>query len=140
MSVFISWAGADREIKNVITKRLFDEKIPFFDSDEDCLSNFSEECIRNIRQSSVFIVIVSEASMDPHSYVRNEIIEARKMENDGRLNILVYKTTDVPYTEFFSFNLNHISDANHVARKQSDDGGIDTLIKRVKHLLDLRKT
>ena len=138
MSVFISWAGADREVKNVIAEKLRGENIPYFDSDEHCVSNFSEECIRNIRRSTVFIVIVSEASMDPHSYVRNEIIEARRMENDGHLNILVYKITDEPYTEFFSFNLNHISDANHVARIQKAGGGIDTLIKRVKHLIALR--
>ena len=141
MSVFISWAGADREVKNVIAEKLRQEKIDYFDSDEHCVSNFSEECIANIRRSSVFIVIVSKASMDPHSYVRNEIIEARRMENDGALNILVYKITDEPYNEFFSFNLNHISDANHVARIQRGGsiGGIDILIKRTKHLLALRE-
>lgn len=140
MSVFISWAGADREVKNVIAEKLREEKIEYFDSDEHCVSNFSEECIANIRRSRVFIVIVSEASMDQRSYVRNEIIEARRMENDGHLNILVYKITDAPYNEFFTFNLNHISDSNHVARIQrgGGTGAIDTLIKRAKHLLALR--
>ncbi len=140
MSVFISWAGDDREVKNVLAEKLREEKIEYFDSDEHCVSNFSEECIRNIRNSSVFIVIVSEASMDPRSYVRNEIIEARRRENDGALNILVYKITDEPYNEFFTFNLNHISDANHVSRIQrAGASGIDTLIKRTKHLLALRE-
>ena len=140
MSVFISWSGEDRDVKNVIAARLKEENIPFFDSDEDCTSDFSTECIANIRRSTVFVVIISEASMNNSSYVINEVIEARRMENNGALNILVYKITDAPYTERFAFNLNHISDANHLGRVQKlgATGAIDTLIKRIRHLEKLR--
>ena len=140
MNVFISWAGADREVKNVIASRLRDEKIKYFDSDEFCETDFSEECINNIRRSSVFIVIVSDASMDPRSYVFNEVVEAHRLEGEGLLNILVYKVTDSPYTARFAFNLNHISDANHIARVRKTEGvsGIDTLVKRVRSLLKRR--
>ncbi|MBE6688255.1 MAG: TIR domain-containing protein [Ruminococcaceae bacterium] len=140
MSVFISWSGADRDVKNVIASKLQQENITYWDSDEHCVSDFSKECIDNIRRSQVFVVIVSEASMDTKSYVINELIEARRMENDGRLNIIVYKVTDEPYTERFAMQLNHVSDSNCVARiqKLGKSGGLDALIKRVKHLLKCR--
>lgn len=140
MHAFISWAGADEKIKNIIATRLDGEGIDYYDSDEFCCTNFSAECIQNIRRSELFIVIVSEASMDPKSYVLNEVIEARRLEGEGKLNILVYKITDAPYTESFAFNLNHISDANHVARTRSNSGvsGIDTLVKRARFLADCR--
>ena len=145
MQVFISWAGADREVKNAIVARLAKEQvdgkeIDCWESDEKCNSDFSAECIRNIRNSSVFVVLVSEASMDPRSYVFSEVIEARRLEGEGSLNILVYKLTDEPYTERFAMQLNHVSDANHVARLQrlGSTGGIETLIKRVKYLLHCR--
>ncbi len=140
MSVFISWSGADRDVKNVIAARLQEEKIEYFDSDEHCASDFSKECIENIRRSTVFLVIISEHSMNSSSYVINEVIEARQRENAGALNILVYKITDAPYTERFAFNLNHISDANHISRseKLGATGAIDTLIKRIRHLEKLR--
>ena len=140
MSVFISWAGADREVKNVIASKLREEQIEYYDSDEFCQSDFSRECIEKIRLSSIFIVIVSDASMSPKSYVFNEVVEARRLEGEGKLNILVYKVTDNPYTERFAFNLNHISDANHIARTQRISGksGIDSLVGRVKSLLQMR--
>lgn len=140
MSVFISWTGADREIKNIIAERLNQENIPYWESDEYCASDFSKECIENIRRSSIFLIIVSDASMSTRSYVINELIEAREQENDGNLNIIVYKVTDNPLTDRFKMQLNHISDANNLARIQrfGKSGGLDTLIKRVRFLLDRR--
>ena len=141
MSVFISWAGPDRDVKNVIAARLQEEKIPYFNSDEHCASDFSDECIMNIRNSTVFLVIVSESSMHNSSYVINEVIEARSRENAGALNIIVYKITDEPYTPRFAFNLNHISDANHLTRVQKlgAESAIETLVKRIRHLEKLRE-
>lgn len=140
MGVFISWSGADRDVKNVIAEKLSQENIPYWDSDEHCNSDFSQECIENIRRSQVFLIIISEASMSSRSYVINELIEARRMENEGLLNIVVYKVTDAPYTERFAMQLNHISDANCVARiqKLGASGGLDAVIKRVRYLLDRR--
>lgn len=140
MSVFISWTSADREVKNVIAGRLREENIVYWESDEHCCSDFSKECIKAIRRSSVFIVIVSNEAMDEHSYVISEVLAARQMENDGKLNILVYKVCDEPYTERFEMQLNHISDANRVSRlkKVGACGGIDSIIMRVKHLLKVR--
>ena len=140
MRVFISWSGADRDVKNVIAETLSQENIPYWDSDEDCVTDFSQECIENIRRSQIYLIIVSEASMSPKSYVINELIEARQMENEGRLNILVYKVTDAPYTERFAMQLNHISDSNCVARiqKMGRAGGLDTLMRRIRYLMARR--
>ena len=88
MDVFISWTSADLDVKNTIAKRLQEENISFFDSDEDCVSDYSEECIQAIRKCGLFIVLVSDASMH-RGYVINEVIEARKCEDAGRLNILM---------------------------------------------------
>lgn len=73
MSVFISWSGADRDIKNSLTARLDLE--------------------------------------------------------------------DIPYTERFAMQLNHISDANCVARKQNleNTAGFDILIRRIRFLLKRRQ-
>lgn len=140
MSVFISWAGKDREVKNVLTAKLKTERILFWESDEYCIHDFSEECISNIRRSQIFVVIVSDSSMSPESYVINELIEARRLENEGKLNILVYKITDASYTPRFAMQLNHISDSNHVSRlkKVGSAGGFDVLVKRIKILLEKR--
>ena len=147
MSIFVSWTGKDREIKNKIVEGLCaglgdsedvsESKI--WDSDEDCSSNYSKECIDAIRRCSVFVVIVSDASMSPASYVLNEVIEARSCEMRGELNIVVYKVTDSEYTSEFAFQLNHISDANRIARMAGTDFGISALVKRVKYLLMRRK-
>jgi len=140
MSVFVSWRGSDREIKNQLVQYLR-QTLPeeeIWESDEGCKSNAYEEFILKIRQSEIFIVIVSDDAMKP-SYVYNEIIEARQQELDGRLNMLVYKITDSHYTPVFAANLNHISDANHVARLNGTSDGMRTLADRVRDLLDKRR-
>ncbi len=141
MSVFISWRGSDRDTKNAIVSALRaglpEEKI--WESDEDCLSDFSKECIENVRRCEVFIAIISDASMEP-SYMLNEIIEARSCEMRGSLNIVVYKITDSEYTPEFAANINHISDVNRIARMAGTDDGISALVSRVKYLLARRRS
>ena len=140
MSVFVSWRGSDREIKNQLVQYLR-QTLPeeeIWESDEGCKSNAYEEFILKIRQSEIFIVIVSDDAMKP-SYVYNEIIEARQQELDGKLNMLVYKITDSSYTPVFAANLNHISDSNHVARLNGTSDGMRTLADRVRDLLDKRR-
>ena len=139
MSIFVSWRGSDRDLKNELVaelrRSLPDETV--WESDEGCNSNAYEEFISEIRKSEIFVVIVSDETMKP-SYVFNEIIEARACEMAGRLNMLVYKTTDAPYTKGFAANLNHLSDANHVARLKGETG-YETLAKRIKVLLEKRR-
>ncbi len=142
MEVFVSWTGADRDVKNAIVEKLQEAGIDCWDSDEYCVSDFSSECITAIKNSEVFIVIISDSSMEK-GYVKNEVITARKLEDEGKLNILVYKVTDEPYTNGFEFQLNHISftNGNLIQRKENLVGqsGIDNIVKRTKYLLQKRK-
>ena len=142
MEVFISWTSEDRDVKNAIVQRLQAEGIECWDSDESCVSDFSDECISAIKNCEVFIVLISNSSMSK-GYVKNEVITARKLEDEGKLNILVYKITDEPYTNGFEFRLNHISftNGNLIQRKETIGGesGIDNIVKRTKTLLKKRR-
>ena len=141
MSIFISWRGSDREDKNKIVSQIRKE-LPneiIWESDENCMTNFSEECMKAISQCEVFVCLLSEASMKM-SYMLNEIIAGRTRENNGELNILVYKISDFEYTPEFSMQLNHIPDSNYLGRLYNDNSGIYTLINRIKKLLEKRRS
>ena len=140
MSIFISWRGADRDVKNELVAHLRSAlpKEEVWESDEGCTSNFSAEFITKIRASEIFVVIVSDESMKP-SYVLNEVIEAHGLEFEGKLNMLVFKITDSPYTPAFAANLNHISDANHVAHMKGTNDGYPSLANKIARLLEARR-
>ena len=142
MDVFISWTTADIDIKNAIAERLNQLNISYYDSDEYCTSDFSEECIAEVKKCKVFIVIISDDSM-ARGYVKNEVVTARACEDLGTLNILVYKVTDKPYNNRFEGYLNHISftTGNLVNRNENTHGesGIDRIIKRTVRLLEMRR-
>lgn len=140
MKVFISWSGADREVKNAIVAKFKQEGIDYFDSDEQCLSAFSGACIEGVRSCQVFVVIISPASMSSKSLVINEVIEAHRLEGLNKLNMMVYSITDEPLTPEFAMHLNHITDTNHIARlnKMGSLASLDLLAYRVKELFKLR--
>ena len=142
MDAFISWTSNDRDVKNIIVERLQAQGITCWDSDENCTSDFSAECMLAIQKCALFIVLVSDASM-AKGYVKNEIIEAREREDAGQLNILVYKLTDSPYTPRFKGLLNHISfvTGNLIQRQESTGGesSLDYLIRRAQRLIERRK-
>lgn len=141
MAVFVSWRGSDREVKNKLVEKLrqeLDPSMEIWESDMGCTSDFSADCMEAIRKSEVFVIIISDAAMEP-SYVFNELIEARQMEMQGKLNIVMFKITDSPLTDSFKANLNHISDANHVGRLNGDDSGFDACAHKVKNLISKRR-
>jgi len=137
MDVFISWTGADRDVKDVLAEKLQAAGITCWDSDEYCTSDYAEECTAAIRRCGVFIAIISDASMEK-GFVQNEVTTARTLEREGKLNILVYKITEKPYTDAFEFLLNHISfvTGNVVQRGEN---GLDIIVNRAKTLLRKRK-
>jgi len=143
VDAFISWTGADRDVKNLLVEKLQAAGISCWDSDEECTSDYSAECIAAIKRCGLFIVIVSNASMEK-GYVLNEVITARNLENEGKLNILVYKITDAPYSDAFNFQLNHISmvTGNFIQRQESSGGlsGLDQIVARATKLLNARKS
>ena len=141
MRVFVSFSSGDREIKNTLVQALRDglpQDVEIWDSDEKCNSDFSRECIEAIDESQVFIVLLSESSMAPTSYVKDEVVEAKKCEGNGLLNIVIFGVDNTPMIPDFRFNLNHISDANRLARVHGNDSGYADTVRRVKNLLMLR--
>lgn len=142
MRVFISFSGKDRDIKDRIFKALkegAENEIEIWESDDRCTSDYSSECIEAIDRSQIFIILISANSMSSESYCLNELIEARKQEGLQQLNILIYNIDGSPLTKRFRFHLNHISEANRVARLASDeDSGIASLVLRVNRLVQLR--
>ncbi len=143
MNVFISFSGKDREIKNLVVERLrqgLDAGDKVWESDEDCVGDFSEECIRQIDVSQVYVILLSAASMDTASYVFNELIRARQHEMRGETDLLIFQLDDVPLTPRFAMQLNHISDANHTGRLYHNiETGLNGLVNKVKYLLTCRK-
>jgi len=140
MSIFISWRGIDRDSKNYIVSEI-KKQLPneiVWESDENCMTNFSKECMDAINKCEVFVALISSASMKM-SYMLNEIIAGRTRENDGHLNMLVYKLDDSEYTPEFSMQINHIPDSNYLGRLYNDDSGIKTLVSRIKFLLERRR-
>ena len=142
MSVIIKPSEIERSSMGIIETELQERGITCWDSDEYCASDFSAECMAAIKRCGVFIVIISNASMQS-KYVKNEVIAARDLEHAGRLNILVYKVTEDPYTDEFAFLLNHISfvTGNMIQRKSAVAGesGIDTIVRRARTLLQKRR-
>ncbi len=143
MDVFISWNQADKDVKNVFAKKFQEAGISYWDSDQKCTSDYAAECTAAIRQCGVFLALVSDAAMENGGFVQNEITTARKLEGQGKLNILVYKITENPYNDAFEFLLNHISfvTGNFFQRQKETKGsGIDTIVKRVHTLLENRRS
>ncbi len=143
MDAFISWTTADKDVKNLLVEKLQAAGLSCWDSEKECVSNFSKECILALRQCGLFVVIVSDASMKEESHVINEVIEARNLEKVGKINILVYKITDAPYSEDFTFQLNHISfvSGNVIQRRESLGGesSLDAVVQRAIKLVNARK-
>ena len=143
MKVFVSFTGADREVKNRVVEALrtaLDPEDVVWESDESCMSNYAEESIANIDVSQVFVVLLSKDAVNPRSYVSSEVHFAHKCEMAGKLNIVLFRLDSCELTHFLEMNLGHISDANHLARTiYNDDSGIPSLVKKVKRLLDLRR-
>lgn len=143
MRVFVSFTGKDRELKNQLVDYLraglADTGDEVWESDERCASDFSHESIQAIDESQVFIVMLSAASMSPESYVISEVIEARKCEGMGNLNMMIFEVDGAEMTPRFTMNLNHISASNRVERNAGKNG-LDITLRKVRRLLGLRKS
>ncbi len=138
-NVFLSFSGANRDEKNRIRSFLEkkDSSLKIFDSDEFCGAEYSEECIEKIKESQIFVSIVSEATMDGGGYCINEVITARQLECAGKLNILLFKLCDAPLRKGFEFQLNNHSDLNNLTR--GTELGYEKLYEKTKWFLDCRE-
>ncbi len=138
-NIFLSFCGADRQVKDEIKEYLEAQNKGYhiLHSDEFCGSDFPSECILKIRQSQIFVAIVSEATMLEGGFCKEEIIEARKCERMGKLNILLFKLTDSEYTPDFAFLLNSRSDLNNLTRGTKN--GYPHLEKKIEYFLQCRE-
>lgn len=95
-NLFLSWTGADRELKNQI-RAFFAEKSGnpkyCYDSDEFCQGWFRENYIEALYQSKVYVLIVSDELLNNdsgrYSEVQRELRNALSLDSEGRLNIIV---------------------------------------------------
>lgn len=136
MSVFISWCGKDREVKNQVAQALRDVLGPdeqIWDSDDECRSIFAEECMNGVTACEVFVYIMSDDSMRPSSRATNEVNAARALNDLGKLDFVIYKITEQDHVLHpVGFLVNHIS---CVFAKE----GPEKLARRVQSLLTERR-
>ncbi len=137
--IFLSFTRADEAVKNEIKAYLrgLNRDYDVRDSDDYCASDYSGECIDEIRDSQIFVAIVSRDTMLGGGYCKNELIFAEKQERLGRLNILLFKLCDGEFTSDFEFHLNHRSDLNSLTRGTKD--GYPKLAEKIEHFLTCRE-
>ena len=141
MEVFVSWRGADRELKNKVVSALKEglpADVEIWESDGGCASRSLEECAEAVGRCQVFVIIVSDETLKP-SYVDSELTLAHEREMSGECNMIMYRTTDKALTGFLSMHLCNTFDANHVSRLAGTNDGISVLVERVKRMLELRE-
>ncbi len=137
-NIFLSFTGSDRDVKNKIKEYLLEQNKGYnvLESDEECCSNFSSECIELIDKSQIFVAIVSKQTMEGSRCI-NEIIHARKRQQTGHLNMLLFKLFDGAYTNEFEFWLNDLSDLNNLYR--GTDEGFAHLASKIEYCLEWRE-
>ena len=112
--VFLSWTGADRELKNDLKRFLCQKSIEkdpdtpiikqgeIYDSDENCMSGeFRIDYVDALCSSKTYVMILSDAVLnDPNltkagvfSEVRKEGNLAADLEARGELNIVILNLT-----------------------------------------------
>lgn len=138
MDVFISYTKKDEKIKNKIAEQLESNGISCWTYDKKCMTDFPSECIKGIKECKVFIVIISEHSME-HGYVRNELITARSLQDEGKLKIIVYKTSDFPLNDSFEFYINNIPFIEGIGKHNISQENLDTITNRTKNFLEIKE-
>ena len=142
MRVFLSWRGCDKAVKDDIVaeiRAVISEEDEVWESDGNVISDALPECMEALETSSVFVLILSDASMES-SYVITEIKKAIELEMEGKLDILLYRLTDTPLNNRVFPFIGHITDANCIARGEGTELGKKELAKRVRTLLEKRKS
>lgn len=78
--VFVSWTGADRELKNSIVTYLASKGISCLESDSECCGDFGEWSVEAVSACSVFLLILTENTLKSE-YVPVELEEAKGLED-----------------------------------------------------------
>lgn len=100
--VYLSFTGADRDMKNSIRQRLESGGFSAYDSDLYCSGQFRQNYMEALDKSRVFLMILSDNLRNDPSVtsegtlteVRKELAMAAELEARGQLNIVILCLSD----------------------------------------------
>ncbi len=95
--VFLSFTGADRELKNTIKEHLSANGLSFYDSDMYCMGQFRDDFCQALDQSRVYLMILTDnLRNDPAISGKGALTEVRRecglaceLEARNELNIVI---------------------------------------------------
>ncbi len=103
--VFISFTGADREIKNAVCSALEERGLTVYDSDKYCKGGFREDYTKALDQSRVYLMLLSDSLRKmpdgDNGWITEVRLESRlacDLDAKGQLNIVLLNTS-----EFFKY-------------------------------------
>ena len=105
--VFLSFTGADRELKNTVKERLGEMGLSFYDSDLYCMGQFRSDYCEALDKSRVYLLLLTDnLRNDPMFTKRGRLTEVRRecelaleLEGANELNIVI-----LCMSEFFRFS------------------------------------
>lgn len=131
--VFVSFTGADREIKNKIIDFLKSKKISCLESDDECCGDYREWSIEAPNHCSLFLPIITKNIKDT-SIMKEEYESLQKQ--DDYVNRIIPISTNKDTYEKFSFDMHEkvstvfCDDLEHISQKILED-----IYSRVIYLL-----
>ena len=137
-NVYICACKSDKKIAAELVALLKENSVECWDM---CTKFYDvkEVCrYKAVEQSRVFVLIVSEDTMDKKSGIMFDIINALEMKSKNKTEIIIYKLTDRPYSEDFEMVLEHIPESNiYRSDKDYSDTQIpSSLVNRISELAD----
>ncbi len=105
--VFLSFTGADRELKDTVKNRLGEMGLSFYDSDMYCKGQFRDDFCEALDKSRVYLMILTDnLRNDPLITQKGRLTEVRRecnlacdLESTNQLNIII-----LCMSEFFRFS------------------------------------
>lgn len=133
-NVFISWTGADRELKNKIVKHLEENNITCIESDEECWGDFGEWSVEAVSKCSVFLLLMTE-NVFGKKWVDEEVRALQKLDNWVNRMIVI-----CPTYEIYAKNPWGLEAVRASAHIYGDELDVGNLINKVGNALVDRQT
>ena len=137
--VFISWTGADRELKNQVVDYLRKNDISCLESDHQCSGDFRQWSREAVGVCNIFLPIVSSATFQS-KYVPIEIEEYKKLEQYENRIVPVWTSQDVFGAEPWNikeYGSSVILDENGLTETALKDT-LDKVVSLIINLLDTK--
>ena len=133
-NVFISWTGADRELKNKIVKHLENNNITCIESDEECWGDFGEWSVEAVSKCSVFLLLMTE-NVFGKKWVDEEVRAFQKLDNWVNRMIVICPTYEI--YEKNDWGLEAVRASAHI---YGDELNVGDLLNKVGNALVDRQT